>query len=264
MLSYDSLLIHSKERELPSGKLRAAACEYLQVLVLKALYGQREAKGLVFVGGTALRLGYDLPRFSEDLDFDAEKFSFREWKKVMQETAHILSRQGLTVEARAAEKGSLLTGDLRCEGFLQTYRLTESPAEKLRIKMEANRPGYPLMAEPRVVSGYGEMIPISFAAPGLMAAEKILCVLSRSLGRDVYDLFFMAGKKWKPDRRVLQARGVRKSVADVIVQRVEAFSSKQLKEMARRIEPFLFDPGQVNLVADAHRLLPSALEYLRS
>ncbi|GAF99307.1 unnamed protein product, partial [marine sediment metagenome] len=86
MISYDSLVLHAKERGLPAGKLRGAAREYLQVLTLKTLYGLPKAKELVFLGGTALRMGYNHTRFSEDLDFDAASLTFREWKILLEET----------------------------------------------------------------------------------------------------------------------------------------------------------------------------------
>ena len=246
---------------MPPGKLRGAAREYLQVLALKALYGLSGAKNLLFLGGTALRLGYELPRFSEDLDFDAKQLSLGAWKALLDETARALSRQGFSVELKTGEKGSLLTGDLRCKGFLQAYNLSGDAGEKLRIKLEANRPDYPLTAEPRVVSGYGEMFPVPFAARGTMFAEKILALCNRELGRDVYDIFFISGKKWLPDARILSAKKAGKP-AETILSRVTAWGPAKLSGMARRLEPFLFEPEQSKLVAQAHQLLPSALQYL--
>jgi len=43
--------------------------ESLQILILKVIYDRGFFKNLSFVGGTALRILYDLKRFSEDLDF---------------------------------------------------------------------------------------------------------------------------------------------------------------------------------------------------
>lgn len=262
VLSYDSLLAHAAERGLPPGKARGIVLEYVAVVSLKALTAQRGARGLIFLGGTALRLGYGLPRFSEDLDFDVEALTAREWKALLERAAHDLSRAGFPVEVRAEENGSLLTGDLRFTEMLQAYGLASHPREKLRVKVEANRPGYPLTSEPRVVSAYGEMFPAVFAAPSLAFAEKILALLSRELGRDVYDIFFMAGKRWAPDARVLSARNITGRPAQVILSRVKGWGPQRLQRMARRLEPFLFEAGQARLVAEADRLLPEALEYL--
>ncbi len=49
--------------------------EYV-VIILKQLFESELGKSFVFKGGTALRLAYGSPRFSEDLDFSViEGFS---------------------------------------------------------------------------------------------------------------------------------------------------------------------------------------------
>jgi len=47
--------------------------EYIQYLVLSLLYNQKKMKNLVFKGGSCLRICYELPRLSEDLDFDYDE-----------------------------------------------------------------------------------------------------------------------------------------------------------------------------------------------
>ena len=43
--------------------------EYCQNIFLSFLYQQKKSKQLLFKGGTALRIVYNSPRYSEDLDF---------------------------------------------------------------------------------------------------------------------------------------------------------------------------------------------------
>ena len=43
--------------------------EYWEIIILKGLYDSPFGRKLIFKGGTALRLAYGSPRFSEDLDF---------------------------------------------------------------------------------------------------------------------------------------------------------------------------------------------------
>jgi len=262
MLSYDSLLSQARERGMPPAKLRGAAREYLQVLVLKTLYSRKGAERLIFLGGTALRLGHGLPRFSEDLDFDAAGLRAPAWKSLLEATAHALGQAGLPADVSAGERGTLLTGELRFRGFLQAYGLTKDPGEKLRVKVEANRPRYPLASEPRVISGFGEIFPVPFAAPGLIFAEKILALLSREMARDVFDACFLAGKRWVPDPSVLRRAGLREPPAQAILGRVKSFGAAKLRRMARQLEPFLFEPAQARLVEQARELLPEMLTYL--
>ena len=57
--------------------------EFWELILLKGLYDSPYGRDLIFKGGTALRLAYGFPRFSEDLDFslihDRLKGKFRGW-----------------------------------------------------------------------------------------------------------------------------------------------------------------------------------------
>lgn len=47
----------------------------------QAFYQEKEAEAILFKGGTALRLIYQSPRFSEDLDFSGFKISGFGWRR---------------------------------------------------------------------------------------------------------------------------------------------------------------------------------------
>ncbi len=51
--------------------------EYFQHLFLAYLYRQKDADHLLFKGGTALRIVWQSPRFSEDLDFTGTNTNIR-------------------------------------------------------------------------------------------------------------------------------------------------------------------------------------------
>ena len=70
MLSLEYLLEEAKTQELPLLKKRGIVREYLQVILLHSIYKHELGSRLFFTGGTALRFFHNLPRFSEDLDFD--------------------------------------------------------------------------------------------------------------------------------------------------------------------------------------------------
>lgn len=58
--------------------------EEAELIFLNGLFESALADGLVFKGGTALRLIYDSPRFSEDLDFSATtEIEFDEFKRLI-------------------------------------------------------------------------------------------------------------------------------------------------------------------------------------
>lgn len=58
--------------------------EYYEYLLLRELYESPAGDKIVFKGGTALRVFYGLPRYSDDLDFDMEeKFTFETFGKAV-------------------------------------------------------------------------------------------------------------------------------------------------------------------------------------
>jgi len=63
-------LIRQSIKEIPGREIKVHITrEFLQLLILKIIYDENYFKNLAFVGGTALRILYNLRRFSEDLDF---------------------------------------------------------------------------------------------------------------------------------------------------------------------------------------------------
>ena len=68
----EQLIADQKARELKIDKTQVVR-EYWELIVLKGLYESPFGRYLIFKGGTALRLTYGSPRFSEDLDFSLTK-----------------------------------------------------------------------------------------------------------------------------------------------------------------------------------------------
>lgn len=97
--------------------------EFLQILILKIIYDTGYFRNLSFVGGTALRILYDLRRFSEDLDFSLfqkSHYDFRVFGKTLYQQ---LKNYGLEMDftplAFSYQASCLLLPWLRKgEGFL--------------------------------------------------------------------------------------------------------------------------------------------------
>ena len=71
--------------------------EYSQNLFLSQLYLQKGSERMLFKGGTALRLIYNSPRFSEDLDFTAVNISKSEIENLFQDVLIGIERLGIPV-----------------------------------------------------------------------------------------------------------------------------------------------------------------------
>ena len=68
--------------------------EYVQASALRSLHEARAFERLSFVGGTALRFLFDLPRYSEDLDFKALRADIDPFLERRADAAYI-TREGL-------------------------------------------------------------------------------------------------------------------------------------------------------------------------
>ena len=68
----EQALAEQKAAELKIDKTQVVR-EYWELIILKGLYGSPHGKNLIFKEGTALRLAYGSPRFSEGLDFSLTK-----------------------------------------------------------------------------------------------------------------------------------------------------------------------------------------------
>ena len=98
MLKMEYLLEEAKELGLPMTKKRAILREYLQTIILNSIYKSNFAKSMFFVGGTALRFFYNLPRFSEDLDFNTASLEKNSFKKILERVEMNLSLEGFSPE----------------------------------------------------------------------------------------------------------------------------------------------------------------------
>jgi len=182
--------------------------EFLQELVLQIMDRQGYFSHLAFVGGTALRVLYDLPRFSEDLDFCLVKKSGFRFDRLLAALKRELGLNGFAVEAAAGKKGKNVIGEfIRFKGLLFELGLTAHKSEKLFIKLEidANPPaGY--RTEVALVNKNFLFKVQSYDLPSLFAA-KLHAFLFRKYakGRDYYDLLWFLAKQTPVNYELLSA-----------------------------------------------------------
>lgn len=83
----DTKLAIEKAAQLRISVIQIVREEY-ELILLSRIFESAFGKKLVFRGGTAIRMAYDSPRFSDDLDFtQLESISAADFKKWCQETA---------------------------------------------------------------------------------------------------------------------------------------------------------------------------------
>ncbi|PJA61910.1 MAG: hypothetical protein CO162_03810 [bacterium (Candidatus Ratteibacteria) CG_4_9_14_3_um_filter_41_21] len=164
--------------------------EYLQAYILRILHDEGVFRTTAFLGGTALRFIYGLPRFSEDLDFslsNGEKYSFVKLIKKMKEELRLA---GYEVTISYNEKKIVQHAFFQFEGLTYEAGISSHPQQKISIKIEIDtNPPKGAVLRTHIFNKY---FPIAFLSYDLSSlfAGKVSALLSRKYtkGRDFFDL----------------------------------------------------------------------------
>lgn len=190
--------------------------EYLQYMVLSLLYNHPEYKNLVFKGGTCLRICYDLPRLSEDIDFDYEGKSFGssfllDLEKFLNN--EIQTRYFSKIETKIQGDGRIY---LKFPILKELNLAGESDSDLLFVKVEtekANLIDNSTTVTPISKFGYN-FLAKNYRLPFLMSG-KINAVLNRMWfkgdrnqvdikGRDFYDLYWFLQQGVVPNLEAIE------------------------------------------------------------
>ncbi|RKY42602.1 MAG: hypothetical protein DRP85_02395 [Candidatus Makaraimicrobium thalassicum] len=253
MLSLEYLLEEAKSNGLPVLKKRGILREYLQVIVLHQIYKHSLGKSLFFTGGTAMRFFYNMPRFSEDLDFDTPGLNFKNFREILDSVKKGLLKEGFSAEISAEKRNNLYTAELRFKNLTELYKITDKRGLDIMIKNEVYKPSWGLQHESGVLSLYGYNFSSVLLKKGCLFSEKLCALLNRRRGRDIYDTLFMLKKKFPINEDVLEANKIKGPPRDIILRHLRSLSEKELKFLANQVKPFLFKEDDVELVLHAVR-----------
>ena len=199
--------------------LENIAREYLQHLFLRAFYQEKKAEAILFKGGTALRLIYQSPRFSEDLDFSGFKISVRKTEDLI-EAALIQINREEKIELKEAKK---TTG-----GYLAKFQALIGGINvggKLEISFRSKKPisGQILTITSQLLSPYT----LCAYPEERLVQEKLEALLTRAKTRDFYDLYFILRAGLKISLQTEEVKQIIKKLAkrndDIFSQELKRF-----------------------------------------
>jgi predicted nucleotidyltransferase component of viral defense system len=172
---------------------RAVVREYLQMRVLQSLQRAGAMIPLAFHGGTALRLLYQMPRYSEDLDFalerQVEQYDLRKYLTTIQRD---LTAETYDVEIKLSEHKIVHSAFIRFRGLF--YRLGISPHETevlaIKLEIDTNPPGHAGLDTTLVQ--HHVAVNFQHHDRASLLAGKLHAILQRDYvkGRDWYDLYW--------------------------------------------------------------------------
>ena len=194
------MLSENSIKELPvkfqTSELNIAR-EYFQNLFLNSLYTQKNSEKLGFKGGTALRIVFNSPRFSEDLDFTADTgIKVFLLKQMLASTIEKIEKENLQVNIIEAKETS--------GGFLALYEVPLlSYTARIELNISTRAKNMLFETEPHLVSS--EIFPpytLLALDRKILVKEKIQALLFRKKPRDIFDLYYLLKSRIAPEQIV--------------------------------------------------------------
>jgi len=192
--------------------------EYMQHLCLSNLYKYKEAGNLLFKGGTALRVIYHSPRFSEDLDFTGRFYHYRDVEELLLKALVEVERTGVIMKLKEAKS---TTGGYLGMIEYSLYDNTGTICFEISLrKPKKDRSEVVTIPNDFTISYSIVQLPVRN-----LVSEKIQALIARAKPRDYYDLYFML-------RHNLLGKLINKSKFAVILNRLEQEKIDFRKELS--------------------------------
>ncbi len=185
------------------------AREYFQQLFLSRLYQENGSDSLLFKGGTALRIIWRSPRFSEDLDFTGVNITIKEIEVLMEGALAKIEMEGVQTEIIESKSTS--------GGYLAIFKF-ETTEYKSSIQVEVS------LRNGKKGIGTAALIQSDLVVPYTLihlkeeffVAEKIRACLTRGKARDFYDLYFILRGRMAFKEAFIQDKQLKAKILDVV------------------------------------------------
>lgn len=185
---------------------RCIVREYLQARTLERLQENGAFVNWAFVGGTALRFLYAMPRFSEDLDFSLKSPTTDDhFVEHMKKIKAGFLAEDYSVEVKARTAQTVRTAFIKFTGLLYDLGLSPHSSETLSIKVEIDsNPPAGAILETSVIRKHC-LLNLQHYDKGSLLAGKLHALLTRryTKGRDIYDLMWYLSDRTWPEPNLL-------------------------------------------------------------
>lgn len=183
--------------------------EYFQQLFLSQLYQEKGSESLLFKGGTALRIIWQSPRFSEDLDFTGVHITIKGIEALMEGTLAKIEMEGIQTEIIESKSTSC--------GYLAIFQF-ETNEYKSQIQIEVSlRNGKRGLGTTALIHS-DLVVPYTLVhlKEEILIAEKIQACLTRGKARDFYDLYFILRSRMVFKDTFIQDKQLKAKILNVI------------------------------------------------
>lgn len=167
------------------------AREYCQHLFLSYFYKKPKSDKILFKGGTALRIIFKSPRFSEDLDFsaiDEGAITISEINELINSTLEDIKREGIKYEKilNPGTQGETTGGYFA----VIKMKMLEFDSE-IRLQISFRSPDKAVSNTTLIQNEFVAPYVIIYLTESMLVSEKIQAMLGRKKPRDFFDLYFI-------------------------------------------------------------------------
>jgi len=246
--NFAQILEFARQLNLPVEKKRGIIREYLQTKFIHDLYRLPQLKKLSFVGGTSLRLLRNLPRFSEDLDFDNLELETQRLEKLFQTVLEGWKRENITTEWIVNKTKSGVYFEIRLPDLLFELKITSNPKEKLRIKLDQAEHWRGQQTEVMLLNRFGFIEHVVTNALNEVLVQKLVAYVRRveTQPRDLFDIVWLFAQGARLEEKFMVVNGV----TTVLEDAREKFAQEgNPVSFGRRLQPFLFAVSAVQKLA---------------
>ena len=245
--------------------IRNVLKEFLQAYVLYYIYTQKKYnKNLIFTGGTCLRHFFDLPRLSEDLDFDyLEDFDS---SSLMEDVREYFEKQlkYRQVKLNLKQRGEQIILKFPVLHALSLASKQESDLLYIKLDLSKNPSShFELQITTKSIYGFN-FVARHYNISSLMSG-KIHAILTRNRfigednkktvkGRDYFDLLWFIKKSVKPNlKRLSEMLGKEMKMGMVKKQldiKVEELMSKYKNDFRSDLIPLISETDFISIYVD--------------
>lgn len=232
--------------------------EYLQYKMLEIIFSSPFVDKLSFMGGTAVHIIYELPRFSEDLDFDNRGLGKEDFNRLTEIIQKKLKLQGYNAEVRNSFRGAYRSY-IKVAGILYENKLSAHLDEKMLIQIDAEPQGFSYNPEKVMLNKFDVFMRINSVPLDILLAQKIFAIFMRKrpMGRDFYDVIFLLGRA-RPNFDYLRSKLKIEDAACLKKRLIQRCEKIDFKHLAKDVEQFLFTPSDAKKVL----LFPDYIESI--
>ena len=236
--------------------------EYLQYEILDSLFKHKESKKLSFMGGTALRIGYEGNRFSEDLDFDNFGLSFKDFSILLEQTANDMRLKGFLIETRLVEAGAYHCY-IKFPEILFDNKLSNIEGEKILVRIDTVKKEKIFNPDILTLNKFDIYRDIRINPIDILLAQKLLAIYGRKRekGRDFYDVSFLYAQTTPNIQYIKTITGESETVfIEKFLTRCDSFN---YSDLSKDVLPFLINQEQIDRVKGFKKFIYQKLKNNR-